>query len=402
MKRLFFYFGMLCVSVTAFAEIPRLIATTETHSAAASDFVLSYDLVASNVVDETGRVWYGGHFTEMPEVTIGMSDDESLVKSIKVSVMRCNGIVRTNYTYMLLEDAVEKGNEDVDIKVVSPGTHVEYDVSVPGRYCLGFCLLDAEERILDKGSIYFDSLYDDGAWIECGEAELSSGILDGDNVMWHHFHSNGNGFMETPGDVTWWHCPVQYPHYHGETWTANLEYHSVHKMYRIVNPFSQYDSFQNFVPGADELLWALYDNIAYEPEAFLFDRENPAWFLLNAQYEHDAYCEPMRTGMAAFHTYENYCYYAHRYNEHIGYVIYDVCPTQSIKGGGTYIDMPLNDELGASLIVKIPDWVVVEGMHRDSVDEGVCCSIDGTKAVNPQKGLLIVKRNGKFIKEVIK
>ena len=366
---------------------------------ASSPIPLSHDLTVISVKDSLGRTWDGGCYTQNSTVKISYEASNPDANAIRVSVVRCNGIVNADHNYMLLEDAVEQRSQDIDIAEINSGETADFDVSVPGRYSLAYCTIDMEGATVQKGHVEFDSLYDDGAWIQGGNAELSSGILSSDNHIWHQFKSNGTGFLEEPGDLIWWECPVTYPYYSGEKWIVPIEYHPVLQMYRIVNPFTGNDGFRDHVPSDDELLCAFHNNVAYTPEAFLFDRENPTWWLLNAEFEYDTYCEPMRTGIVAWHNQNPYCYIAHPYNQNIGYVRYDVCPEQDIKRSDVYVDMPLDDERDASLIVWCPGWITgITGIYEDNESKKEYFTIDGKRADRPGKGFYIVRQGAKSTK----
>ncbi len=388
------FISLLTLSFTVKAQ--TVLTDTE-----ANNFTLSHNLTEISIKDSKGQEWNGGCYTQVPLLKVSYKCATSDINSVRFAVVRCNDIIRANYTYYFLEDAVEKKVPDIDIISIISEETAEFDVSIPGRYTLAYCAVDKEEKTILKGSLSFDSLYDDGNWMVCGEAELSSGILNSNHTNWHHFLSNGTGFMEEPGDLIWWECPVSYPYYSGEEWAAIIEYHSTLKMYRIVNPFTSNTVFRDYIPEDDDLLCAHYDNVAYTPEAFLFDRENPAWFLLNAESEYYTYCEPMRTGIVAQHVYSPYCFIAHPYNERIGFVKYDVCPIQDIKDTGVYVDMPLDDECDASIKVRFSGWTT--GINNvfdfdNEYNQIDYFTIDGLKISKPEKGLYLIKQKGKCSK----
>ena len=385
--------GILLVSLGSNAQVRG------TDTEAGNDFTLLHDLTKVSVKDSRDRIWDGGYYTQNPTVRVSYECDNTEINSVRFAVLRCNGIIRADYTYYYSVDAVEKNLSDIDIIDIANGETAEFDVSVPGRYSLAYCVTDKEEKTILKKSIEFDSLYDDGLWKVCGEAEVSSGILDSAQTISHHFQSNGIGFLEEPGDFIWWECPITYPYYSGETWEATIEYHLILRMYRIVNPFTQNTTFRDYIPEDNELLCTYHSNVAYTPEAFLFDRENPSWFLLNAEWEHFTYCEPMRTGLIAQHVYSSYCFIAHPYNEMIGYVKYDVCPAQDIKTTGVYVDMPLADENEASLKIKFQGWISgINEVFHDKYSKTEYFTIEGLKVSHPDKGFYIVRQKGKSSK----
>lgn len=159
--------------------------------------------------------------------------------------------------------------------------------------------------------------------------------------------------------------------------------------------------FEDYIPEDEDLLCSFYSNVAYSPEGFIFDRKNPTWFLLNAESEIYTYCEPIRTGIVTLHRENPYCYMAHPYNQTIGYVIYDVCPIQNIKETGRYIDMPLEDECNASLIVNFPRWTTsVSDIDNDLDEKFEYFTIYGLKTFGLQKGINIVKRGIKISKVI--
>ncbi|MDE5876044.1 MAG: hypothetical protein K2H47_00835 [Muribaculaceae bacterium] len=388
------FVSILLISLTAKAKI----ATTDTDD---NSFKLLHNLTEISVKDTKGNNWDGGCYTQNPTIKISYECGDPDISSVRVSVLRCNGIIRADYTYFYLEDALEKNISDIDIINIEAGETTEFDISIPGRYTLAYCAIDKEENTVLKGNVKFDSLYDDGKWITCGNAEVSSGLLDSHQTNWHHFMSNGTGFMEKPGDLIWWECPVSYPYYSGEEWTAPIEYHPTLKMYRIVNPFTQNMELKDYIPDDDDLLCAYYSNVAHTPEAFMFDRENPAWFLLNAESEHYTYCEPMRTGIVAQHVYSPYDFIAHPYNEKIGYVRYDVCPVQDIKSSGVYVDMPLDDESEASIKISFPAWTTgINDIFDNENGQTEYFTIDGLKVPKPEKGIYIVRQGWKSSKKI--
>ncbi len=361
-------------------------------------FRLINDINVVSVKDAINRDWYGGCYTQNPTVRIGYECDYPDVNSISVAVMRCNGIVKADDNYMLLENAVEKNANGIDIVQIIKGDMAEFDVSVPGRYCLAYCVSDKDGATIETGSVKFDSLYDDGNWKTCGEAKISSGVLSSEYNYWHTFLSNGTGFLEDPGDLIWWECPMTYPYYSGEQWSAPIEYHPIFRMYRIVDPFTNNKNLKDYLPEDSELLSNYYPNVAYTPEAFIFDRENPSWFLLNAEWESAAYCEPMRTGIVAMHRDSPYSYIAHPYNENVGYVIYDVCPQQDIKSTGRYLDMPLDNEIDASIIVEFPGWSSIQEINIENKDSEEYFTIEGIKTDNPEKGFFILRQGSRSYK----
>jgi hypothetical protein len=389
MKQLLFFWGCLAAG---FLPVE-----------AGNELSLVHNITSVSVKDARDRVWDGGCYTQDPIVNFGYeSGSDSNVHSLRVAIVKSNGMVRVARSFTLLEFAVNDNSPDIDITEIVSGETARFDVSVPGRYCLAYCAVDEENQPLFSGSIQFDSLYDDGNWIVCGDAELSSGVLSSENRMSHLFSSNGTGFMESPGDDIWCECPLTYPYYSGEKWNAKIEYHPVLKKYRIVNPFSCNPEFKDFLPDDDELLSEYYHNVSYSPEGFIFDRDNPSWFLLNAEFETFTYCEPMRTGIAVCHADSPHRYTANLYNEMIGFVRYDVCPEQNIKRTGRYVDMPMADERRASLIVDFPAWTTgVSEVCIDGVGEKVYYTIDGRRTDRPGKGLYLV-RQGSSVSKCIK
>ncbi len=393
------------ISASSWAYSPSQVQNSQTSKTAETEnrFTLLHDLTSISLKDSRNRDWDGGYYTQNPMVNVGFENvNNSNIYSMKVSIIKCNGIVRADYTYKLLEDAVKDNSSDIDITHITCGETATFDVSIPGRYCLAYCATDEKNNPVVTGSIHFDSLYDDGNWTVCGEAEISSGVLSSCNLKSHVFSSNGTGILEEPGDLIWWECPVTYPYYSGETWSATIEYHPILKHYRIVNPFTCNPELKDYLPEDNELLSAFYSNVAYSPEAFLFDHNNPAWFLLNAESESYTYCEPMRTGIVALHRYNPYHYMAHPYNQNIGHVIYDVCPIQDIRKTGKYVDMPLEDEREASLIVKFSGWTTgVNEIYNDNDECKEFFTIDGVKVQTPAKGFYIVKQGSKSAKIII-
>ncbi|MDE7377292.1 MAG: hypothetical protein K2N16_10650 [Muribaculaceae bacterium] len=355
-------------------------------------FALMHDITSASITDSRGRDWDCGNFTQNPTVKVSFNSKDPEIKSLRVAVKRCNGMVRAGYTFTLLSYAVADNAPNIDIKSISSGQIAEFDVSIPGRYCLAYCAVDEFDNPIFTELIEFDSLYDDGNWVYLGEALLSSGVLSSENICWHVFYSNGTGFLESPGDDMWWHCPVTYPYYSGETWSAPIDYHPGLKKYRIVNPFSYSTDFKEYLPDDNDLAWALYSNVEYMAEGFVFDFQNPAWFILNAENEANTYCEPTRTGIALMHNLNPYLYIAHPYRQHVGYIHYDVCPVQNLKKSGRYVDMPLDDESEASLIIKFP--LRKSALEDANDDEGQTeyFTLDGIKTSAPGKGLRIVKQ----------
>ena len=169
-----------------------------------NNFTLLHDLTVISVKDSGNRNWDGGCYTQNPIVKIGYDSKNPDISSVRVAVEKCNGIVRANHSYNYLEDAIASNSPDIEITNITVGETAEFDVSVPGRYCLGYCALDNEDKIITMGRMLFDSLYDDGNWSLCGDAEVSSGILSYDNLSSHDFRANGTGFLEEPGDFIWY------------------------------------------------------------------------------------------------------------------------------------------------------------------------------------------------------
>lgn len=351
--------------------------------------VVTNTLTHVSVRDERGRDWDGGYYTQEPQVSVTFVDAVRGIVKVRASVMRCNGIVRADGTYKLLEDAVDAASPDVNIQTLQHGDSADFDVSLPGRYTLSWCAHNDQEELVDNYSVSFDSLYDDGRWTSCGNATLQSGALSGKNEFSHLFESAVYGIY------VMWTCPVAYPYYSGETWTAPIEYNEALGMYRIVNPFTENQQLKDYLPADEDLLSYKDETLVFHPEAFIFDREHPAWFLLNAQDGNDAYCEPMRTGIVAMHADSPYCYIAHRYNEKIGYVIYDLCPMQNISQTGCYVDMPLDDEKEATLKVQFAGWASVnEITGADAARPEEYYTLDGLKAAHPEKGNVYIERSG--------
>ncbi|MBD5355524.1 MAG: hypothetical protein HDR88_00720 [Bacteroides sp.] len=396
MRKTITLFAVAGMSAFCWANEPvEIHADVESET---NKFELFHDLTVISIKDSRDHDWDGGCYTQNPTIKVGYECENANISSVRVSIRRCNGIVRADNTYTLLDYAIESNSPDIEVTTLTSGETAEFDVSVPGRYCLGYCAIGEDNETVLKGRILFDSLYDDGNWITCGDAEVSSGVLVSDKLTSHVFLSNGTGSLEDP-NIIWWECPVTYPYYTGEEWLAPIEYHPVLKKYRIVDPFTRNPDFKDYFPEDDKLLSAYYDNVAYTPEAFIFDRENPAWFLINAEWEDYPYCEPMRTGIVAQHRDNPYCFIALLYNEMVGNVRYDVCPPQYIKKTGVYADMPLDDESEASIIVKFPGWTSgVKDIYDDKDDHTEYFTIDGLKISNPGKGFNIIRQGGKTSK----
>lgn len=373
-----------------------LAALFAIQAQAENGFTLQHDLTSISIKDSKGRDRSGGIYTQMPSVTVGYeSDDDSEIHALRVAVKKCDGMVAADGTFTLLHFAVEANSKSIDITTLSEGETAQFDVSVPGRYSLGYCAVDEEGNPLKSGLLYFDSLYDDGNWTVCGEAELSSGVLSSENVMSHTFDEPGGGY-DLYGE-----CPLRYPYYSGETWTAPIEYNVVLKKYRIVNPFTCNPELKDYVPEDEELPSSIFGNVEYYPEAFIFDREHPAWFLINAEYETRAYCEPMRTGIAVMHAASPYSYIAKPYAEKLGNVIYDVCPRQDLNTG-KYADLLMADDREATLIVTFPGWtsgidVITEDIDNNAKKEYY--TVDGVKVAKPGNGFYIVRQGASSAKK---
>lgn len=369
-------------SVCSFAD--------ETAQDAGDSGVVTNSLIQVTVRDDRGRDWDGGYYTQLPKVSVTFADASRGIVKVSASVMRCDGILRADGTYKFIEDALESESPDLDIEALGSGDSVDFDVAIPGRYSLAWCAYNESGELMEKHQISFDSLNDDGQWISCGNATLSSGALSNKNEPCHLFQSAVYNLW------VMWNCPVDYPYYSGETWTAPVEYNETLEMYRIVNPFTVNQQFKDYLPADEELLSYTDETLIFHPEAFIFDREHPSWFLLNAQDGHDAYCEPMRTGIVAMHSESPCCYTAHRYNEKIGYVIYDVSPVQDIIQTGSYTDMPLDDENESTLKVQFDGWASVgEITGADASGAEEYYTLDGMKVARPSRGnIYIAHRNG--------
>ena len=302
---------------------------TDNHSKLS--FGLVHDLTQAEIVDENGEYWNGGYYTKKPFVTIKCEGDISEISEFLVTIHKSHNMVRGSKGFTLLEWALWDKDELFDFKDLLSEGEVTFETYIPGCYQMAYCAFDKTGEIVLTGNIEFDSLYDDGNWEYCGKALLSSKRLMNSYELWHIFFSNGNGFLESRGYTIWWSCPLHYPYYDGEEWEASLEYNSYLKKYRIVNPFCSNLKLLDYIPKDEELLYNYYDNVAFLKEAFIFDRNNPAWLLINAENEKDIYCEPMRTGIMSFHSETPNRFYAHRYNEKIGYVIYDVQYKQNLQ-----------------------------------------------------------------------
>lgn len=345
-------------------------------------------LTQVTVRDERGRDWDGGYYTQSPSVTLKFADAARGITEVRASVMRCDGIIRADGTYKFIENALEAESPDLNIQTLGPGESADFDVTIPGRYSVAWCAYNESGDLIEKHRISFDSLYDDGQWTACGNAALSSGLLSNKTDTYHLFQS-------AVYDVwTRWICPVYYPYYSGETWTAPLEYNEALAMYRIVNPFTVNPQFKDYFPADEELLPYQDETLVFHPEAFIFGHEHPAWFLLNAQNGNDAYCEPMQTGIVALHTDSPCNYTAHRYNEMVGYVIYDVCPVQDISRTGCYVDMPLDDESEAILKVQFDGWASLDEITAPASGEKEYYTLDGLKVTRPSKGNLYIVSDG--------
>lgn len=361
----------------------------ETGEARSDSGVVTTSLTQVLVRDERGRDWDGGYFAQSPSVSVTFADAARGLSEVRASVMRCNGILRADGTYKFIENALEAESPDLTIQTLVPGESADFDVAIPGRYSLAWCAYDESGELVEKHRISFDSLHDDGHWISCGNATLSSGALSNKNEPYHLFESAVYNLW------VMWNCPVDYPYYSGETWTAPVEYNETLGMYRIVNPFTVNQQFKDYLPADEELLSYTDETLIFHPEAFIFDREHPSWFLLNAQDGHDAYCEPMRTGIVTMHTESPWYYTAHRYNEIIGYVIYDVSPVQNISRTGCYVDMPLDDESESILKVQFDGWSSVgEITEADASGAEEYYTLDGLKVTTPSKGNLYIARRG--------
>ncbi len=364
---------------------------------AENGLTLQHDLTSVTMKDYTGRDRTGGKYTQKPSVTVGYeSGNDSEIHALRVAVKRCNGMVAVGASFTILHYALEENSKKIDITTLTEGETAQFDVSVPGSYCLGYCAVDEADKPVKSGLIYFDSLYDDGNWKVCGEAELSSGVLSSEYVMDHTFDEPGGGF-----DL-YGYCTLRYPYYSGETWKAPIEYNALLKKYRIVNPFTCNPELKDYVPEEEDLPSSIFGNVEYYPEAFIFDREHPAWLLINTENETRAYCEPMRTGLAVLHNFSPYGYIAKPYAENVGYVRYDVCPKQDLTKG-KYADLPMADEREASLIVSFPGWTSgIDVTTQDNANnaEKEYYTITGVKVDKPGKGFYIVRQGASSAKKM--
>lgn len=361
------------------------------------------NLIHPTATDPSGNVWDGGYYTQEGTVKVSFNALDPSVETIRIGTLRGTGFIRgpKGFTHIIL--IVDQNQEWFDVKSLAPGETFSYDISTPGLYCLRYCAVDADGNILEAKTIDFDSLYDDGNWTTVGTATLSSGILNGileDTDKYEHlFVSNGNGWLEQPGDDVWYWCPVNYPYYKGETWEAKLEYNQYLDAFRIVNPFTVNPQFQDYFPEDSELLGNFWDNVAITPEALIFDRENPAWLLIHTEYPHDAYCEATRTGILACHEKAPFKYVAHRYNEIEGWVVYDVCPAQDIENTSTFIDMPLDNPLKANIIVNFPDLSNVDRIIETDSEMPRFFNLQGIEVKNPS-GDIYIKKTGNRTQKV--
>ena len=346
---------------------PAILMATEhlSVSDASKTYSLKTDIRQVRVSDERGDEWDGGCYTLSPEVKVKIDGDVSGLSEFRVIVDKSQAMVYSSHGYTLLEFAVIDNDPMFEIKDVLKENETTFPTDIPGCYQLAYCAIDHEGEVVLSGSIVFDSLYDDGQWEEYGEAKVSSGMLSPESEVAHIFTFWRTSTGEESEHVMC-NCPLSYPYYAGESWNVKLEYNSRLKKYRIIDPFTSNPELKDYLPDDSELLYSQNDNVSPMREAFIFDRENPSWMLINAENELDAYCEPMRTGMTVFHGTSPKRFIAKRYNEYIGYVRYDVCPVQNIRKNRVYFDMSGEKEEDALIRVDFPAVSGLTGIDKES------------------------------------
>lgn len=364
-------------------------------------FGIVHDLIHAEKADENGKFWDGGYYTENPFVTIKCEGNVTELSEFLVTIHKSHNIVRSSNGYTLLEWALEDKDELFDFKDLLIEGEVTFETNIPGCYQMAYCAFDKSGEIVLTGNIKFDSLYDDGNWEYFGKASISSKRLMYSYDFAHIFYSNGTGFLESEGDTIWWNCPLHYPYYDGEEWEVNLEYNCYLKKYRIVDPFCSNLIFLDYIPDDEELLCNHYDNVAYLKEAFIFDRENPAWLLINAENEKDVYCEPMRTGIMSLHAYTPNRFYAQRYKEKIGNVIYDAPCMQNLQDSKTFCDFVL-DENDALIKVKFPENSSVSQINEIQNSQNKYYDIFGRHSSGNTKNKIIIESSNSGYRKILK
>lgn len=369
-------------------------------------FQLTSDMIRPEKKDAYGNLWRRGFLTEKNEVKLGYSSDDPRIASVEIAVMDCNIAFPYNGSYTTIVKALEQGLDCLDVQKVGSGETVSLKISKPGRNSVGYLVKDSKDSVLYKGQVGFDALYDDGKWEKCGEAELTSDLLAASGVYMHLWGIPNGGSWPTTTYMSGLPCPVDYPYYKGESWKVMVDYHPELKRYRIVNPLTSNEQFKDFTVNKEETLAYVTSKGRNEyPEAFLFDTENPSWFILNAEKTKDAYCEPTSIGMMVIHNAEGKDFFAPRYNELEGVVKYVDTPVQSIEEG-EYFECPMKPEL--SLIrIKFDSKTFnrsgdsgIENIEEDQIGKEIFYTLDGVKVDRPSTGLYL-KRKGSKVSKVI-
>lgn len=333
-----------------------------------SNLVHSY-IASDALVIPPEIIWDGGYYTTDPKVSVSFQTENPEIDKIVVSVAKGMRSPLRFYGTEILPD------REYDIREVKPGEEATFESTVPGVYSLVFRAQDKDENILLSEHILLDCLYDDGQWVDKGTVRIKSGILDPENEY----------LLPTEGKCELSH----YPYYPENGWDATLEYHEGLKSYRIVNPFTGNESLKDYYPTESS-------------HVLVFDRTHPSWLLINAENARDAYCEPTRTGILAFHNSAPLRYTAHRYKEIEGLVWFDKRPYQNIIDDKKYIDSVDGPE-NSVIIVDFQQTNSVEQIEQKMEEATEIYNLNGIQMDKPEKGqIVIVRKGGKAEKMIVR
>ena len=379
---------------------------SERQEAGSYYFQLTSDLIRPEKKDAIGNVWHRGFFTENNEVKLGYSSNDSRIASVKMGIMNCNlGFKTEKGSILHVDEAIEIGNNNVEAKTISEGKMESFEISRPGRNTIGYVAFDKNNEVLYNGQVEFDALFDDGKWINCGEAELTSGLLNGESCR-HNVGSFSGSFETSIMGNMGAPCSVAYPHYYGESWTVPMDYHPELKYFRIVNPLISNSQLKDYTVKKEETLGYTYTKGEYYfPEAFIFDRDNPSWFLINAADPEGLYNEPTSVGMMMLHSWEGKDYFAGKYHERVFAAKYteEGTPDQALVAG-EYWENPIEKQ-NSLVNVKFPrealeiagnSGIVNFGADENSLE--TYYTLDGYRVTIPSKGVYLKKKGTKVSK----
>ena len=377
------------------------------------NFQITSDLIKPEKKDSYENSWYRGLFTDKNVVKVGYSSNDPRIASVEVVVVHGNVAFRSKEgTTMWVDDAIKGRYEGLDIIKLAKGETVYLDISKPGRNVIGWVVRDSNDSILYDSKFKetrFDALFDDGEWITCGEVELSSNFLKSHSITHAAKPVRTDWIRNLQPDTDGDSCCAKYPYYNGESWKAKLDYHPGLKRYRIVNPLTCNNQFKDYTVKKEETLEYIKNGSAEYPEAFLFDKENPSWFIINAEDPDDMYHEASSIGMMMTHNIESRDFFARKYHELEGcqYFTFDSeVPKQRIADG-IYYENPDNMELSIISIKFDPELFDrskdsgIVNIGDDTNAEETFYTLDGYKVENPSTGIFLKKKGTKVSKVIL-